>query len=51
MTKLKQAKIEKVRLKKEEILLKVAMANLKEAEKRNELIIEKKKIQLMIKHN
>ena len=51
MTKLKQAKIEKVRLKKEKILLKVAMANLKEAEKRDELIIEKKKIQLMIKHN
>ena len=54
MTKLKQAKIEKVRLKKEEILLKFAMANLKEAEKRAELIeleVEEKKRQLLIEHN
>ena len=42
------------RLKKEEVLLKVAMANLKEAEKRAELIeleVEDKKRQLMMLHH
>ena len=54
MAELKRAKTEEVRLKKEEILLKVAVANLKEAEKRAELIeleVEEKKRQLMIEHN
>ena len=51
MAELKRAKTEEVRLKKEEILLKVAVANLKEAEKRAELIeleVEEKKRQLLI---
>ena len=54
MAELKRAKTEEVRLKKEEILLKVAVANLKEAEKRAELIeleVEEKKRQLAIEHN
>ena len=54
MAELKRAKTEEVRLKKEEILLKVAVANLKEAEKRAELIeleVEEKKRRLLIEHN
>jgi len=54
MAELNRAKTEEVRLKKEEILLKFAMVNLKEAEKRAELMeleVEEKKIQLMIEHN
>ena len=54
MAELKRAKTEEVRLKKEEVLLKVAMANLKEAEKRAELIeleVEEKKRKLMDQQN
>ena len=38
MAELKRAKAEEVRLKKEETLLQLAMANLKESEKRTELL-------------
>ena len=50
MAELKRGKVEETRLKKEEILLKVALANLKEAEKKTELIeleLELKKRQLL----
>ena len=49
MAELKRAKAEEVRLQKEEVLLKVALANLREAEKRAELIeleIEEKRRKL-----
>ena len=38
IAELKRAKVEEVRLRKEEVLLKVALANLKESEKRTELL-------------
>jgi hypothetical protein len=50
MAELKRGKAEEIRQKKEEILVKVALANLKEAEKRAELIeleLNDKKRQLM----